>query len=148
MGVMTCMPTSCRRLRVRLPASSSAGGSSRISRVSDDAISLKGMPTASLQPSSRYSFSGCFKSSRVTAVNTDPSLQHHVQALNTVPHTTLCHYKAGAIKVTGHFMWPRRAQHCTWGTVLRCCKEHWGYLVHLFASNPVLCSTGALSITT
>lgn len=111
MGVMTCMPTSCRRLSVCLPVVSSASGSSRIIRVSDDAMSLKGIPTASLHPSERYSFSGCFKASRVTAVNTDPSLQSTSQP-RPIGHSRVCSMQytlsLSACKLVEHMMTTER----------------------------------------
>mmetsp|Transcript_2390 Transcript_2390/g.6032 ORF Transcript_2390/g.6032 Transcript_2390/m.6032 type:complete len:278 (-) Transcript_2390:1201-2034(-) len=73
-GTMTCTVTSCRRLMARRPSVSEEGGRVRMRMVSEVAMSLKGMPTASLAPSFLYSTSAAGLSwSALTAENTVPS---------------------------------------------------------------------------
>ena len=71
---MTFTPTSWS-LRMALQASASeALGRSYMMMLSDVAMSLNGMPTASLQPSFLYMTSGLARSAGVTTLKTLPSL--------------------------------------------------------------------------
>mmetsp|Transcript_6634 Transcript_6634/g.20059 ORF Transcript_6634/g.20059 Transcript_6634/m.20059 type:complete len:377 (+) Transcript_6634:335-1465(+) len=72
-GAITPRPASWRRLSVRRASASSSAGTSSSTMVSTVATSLKGMPTASLQPSCWYSASGVCSCSSVTRASTEPS---------------------------------------------------------------------------
>mmetsp|Transcript_34306 Transcript_34306/g.96688 ORF Transcript_34306/g.96688 Transcript_34306/m.96688 type:complete len:271 (+) Transcript_34306:432-1244(+) len=72
-GAMTHTSASCRRLRASRPASSEAGGTPRSTTESLVAMSLKGMPTASLHPRSLNSSSPRESSSPFTTLKTVPS---------------------------------------------------------------------------